>query len=647
MKRIVFLIFLVLLIAVQVHSGGPPGKNIGPNTDLEIGSVAIGTTIKLGQYTVATLPSTLGAGDAGMRVEVTDGADTEDCTVGGGTDIVECRWSGSAWANAGDGVAAGSAEVSDATIGGAGDTDTTHAYSKDDIHDYLNQHDTDFDGLPDGVENDVLTIAMLADSEFSANVKAILGAANYAAIGDLLWPDLVAGDIPDLSGTYEVQLNNEAGLYAVLSDVSQFYQPGDTIQTNSGTSLPGTCTVGETFIDTDADTNGSLYICVASDTWKEVDDDGAAGGGDLLSTNNLSDLTNDTTALNNLFAAGYTWGAVALDLSAATVTFGLAATDLPTTGSWNASAMTLTLPSSIDYPADTVNALDVDWGDGANQIGWADIVALFASGSCSGYLKSDGTCDTPAGGGDLLANGTVPLTANWDVGAYTITGTRFISDIATGTAPFGVSSTTVVTNLNADLLDGQEGSYYAPLTSPGFTTAANPVSADGAALGTTALEWSDLFLADAGVIYFGADQDITLTHVADAGLLTNGYVRSVQSWGADITGNISLNTTALHGVIYQVTAACTITLDAAADAGYGAEVGFRVRDASETVIIEIDASDKINLNGTALDAGDTIDSPGAAGDYIILKATTDADGSGTDGWVTFGSKGTWTDGGAT
>ena len=54
-----------------------------------------------------------------------------------------------------------------------------------------------------------------------------------------------------------------------------------------------------------------------------------------------------------------------------------------------------------------------------------------------------------------------------------------------------------------------------------LSSAANPPSADGAALGTTALEWSDLYLADGGVIYFGDDQDVTLTHVADAGLLLN------------------------------------------------------------------------------------------------------------------------------
>ena len=51
------------------------------------------------------------------------------------------------------------------------------------------------------------------------------------------------------------------------------------------------------------------------------------------------------------------------------------------------------------------------------------------------------------------------------------------------------------------------------------STALVPDASDGAALGTTALEWSDLFLADGAVINFGDDQEVTLTHVADAGLL--------------------------------------------------------------------------------------------------------------------------------
>ena len=47
----------------------------------------------------------------------------------------------------------------------------------------------------------------------------------------------------------------------------------------------------------------------------------------------------------------------------------------------------------------------------------------------------------------------------------------------------------------------------------------DPSSADGDTLGTASAEWADLYLADGGVIYFGNDQEITLTHSADSGLL--------------------------------------------------------------------------------------------------------------------------------
>lgn len=53
-------------------------------------------------------------------------------------------------------------------------------------------------------------------------------------------------------------------------------------------------------------------------------------------------------------------------------------------------------------------------------------------------------------------------------------------------------------------------------TSPGFTTAANPASSDGASLGTTALMWADAFLAAGGVVNFN-NGAVTLNHVNDAG----------------------------------------------------------------------------------------------------------------------------------
>ena len=59
---------------------------------------------------------------------------------------------------------------------------------------------------------------------------------------------------------------------------------------------------------------------------------------------------------------------------------------------------------------------------------------------------------------DLTAGGAASFTSVTSSGA--ISATQYTSTIATGTAPLAVTSTTVVTNLNADLLNGQHGSYY-------------------------------------------------------------------------------------------------------------------------------------------------------------------------------------------
>ena len=53
------------------------------------------------------------------------------------------------------------------------------------------------------------------------------------------------------------------------------------------------------------------------------------------------------------------------------------------------------------------------------------------------------------------ANTGAKLQVNGAISATTLT-----SNVADGTAPLTVTSTTVVTNLNADLLDGQQGAYY-------------------------------------------------------------------------------------------------------------------------------------------------------------------------------------------
>ena len=81
---------------------------------------------------------------------------------------------------------------------------------------------------------------------------------------------------------------------------------------------------------------------------------------------------------------------------------------------------------------------------------------------------------------------------------------------------------TSITADSDDIIDFRiAGSDEIKMTS----TALTPAVADGSALGTAALEWADLFLADAAVISLGADQDVTLTHVHNEGLLLNSTMK--------------------------------------------------------------------------------------------------------------------------
>jgi len=79
-----------------------------------------------------------------------------------------------------------------------------------------------------------------------------------------------------------------------------------------------------------------------------------------------------------------------------------------------------------------------------------------------------------------------------------------------------------------------------------FGTSILPTSADGTTLGSASKEFSDLFLADASTIQFGNDQDVTLTHVADAGIMLNTTMQlrfrdSAISIGSPADGDLDIN----------------------------------------------------------------------------------------------------------
>jgi len=87
----------------------------------------------------------------------------------------------------------------------------------------------------------------------------------------------------------------------------------------------------------------------------------------------------------------------------------------------------------------------------------------------TGTLTADTTLTIPN------ITGTVVTSAgsggNIDIGAYSLTAQQLVVDIADGTTPMTVTSTTKVSNLNADLLDGYNSSTTSAATTVPITDA--------------------------------------------------------------------------------------------------------------------------------------------------------------------------------
>ena len=118
-------------------------------------------------------------------------------------------------------------------------------------------------------------------------------------------------------------------------------------------------------------------------------------------------------------------------------------------------------------------------------------------------------------------------------GTETITGaktfsTPIISSVATGTAPLTVSSTTLVTNLNADLLDGVQGTNYVQITGANLTGPINAnlgtalASAATVSIGAATGEYLHI-TGTTTITAFDTVQAGTLRHLVFNGILTLTY----------------------------------------------------------------------------------------------------------------------------
>ena len=141
------------------------------------------------------------------------------------------------------------------------------------------------------------------------------------------------------------------------------------------------------------------------------------------------------------------------------------------------------------------------------------------------------------------------------------------------------SSATIADSDKFAISDGGTEKYVLASQIKTYASSSDPSSADGDSLGTASLEWSDLYLADGGIIYFGNDQDVTLTHVSDTGILLNG------------TMAIQFNDSSQY------------------------------INAPSNTILDINATDEIELNATLLDVNANLD---VSGTGTIAGAVTTA-----------------------
>lgn len=151
--------------------------------------------------------------------------------------------------------------------------------------------------------------------------------------------------------------------------------------------------------------------------------------------------------------------------------------DVMLTGQWISSLATGTAPMSISSSTIVTN-LNADLLDG-QQGSYYQNASNINAGTLAVTYGGTG-CNILTSSKLLVGNGTAPVTvptdlhwtgANLGIGSMSpgvkldVTGSikassQLISSVVTGTAPLSVASTTLVSNLNADLLDSQDGSYY-------------------------------------------------------------------------------------------------------------------------------------------------------------------------------------------
>ena len=143
----------------------------------------------------------------------------------------------------------------------------------------------------------------------------------------------------------------------------------------------------------------------------------------------------------------------------------------------------------------------------------------------------------------------IRVNATGELTLYDSDDSNYVSFKSGGTVSSNVTWTLPTADGSSGQMLSTNGSGTLSWATP---SSADPSSADGDSLGTASAEWSDLYLADGGIVYFGNDQDVTLTHNADTGLTLNGVMAATTlepSADTSAGDNAAIGYTAAEGLI--------------------------------------------------------------------------------------------------
>jgi hypothetical protein len=300
--------------------------------------------------------------------------------------------------------------------------------------------------------------------------------------------------ILDINATDEIELN------ATLVDV------------NANLDVSGTITSGGVVTGT-AFTAGSAVLAEAELELL----DGLTAGTAIASKVVTTDANIDSTGMRNLTITGtFSDGNYTFDTSGNV-------SGLGTVGSGAITSSGIVTGTGFTAGSAVLAEAELELLDGltAGTAIASKVVTTDASIDSTGMRNLTISGELDAATGDF--SGNVDVDGTLEADAITIDGTAIASVLSpvAGHASIvttGALDTGSITSGFGAIDNGTSNIRSATITAE---TAFVPDASDGAALGTSSLEFSDLFLADGAVINFGDDQDINITHVADTGLTTN------------------------------------------------------------------------------------------------------------------------------